>query len=92
MVINYNELKKKDVVDISNGKNLGKIIDLVIEVDCGKILKLIVTGKKNGLFFCEELQIGYNQIKKIGDDAILVKLCEEKPCIKKEERIDTLDE
>ena len=52
MVINYNELKKKDVVDISNGKNLGKIIDLVIEIDCGKILKLIVTGKKNGLFFC----------------------------------------
>ena len=41
MEINYNELKKKEVVDILNGKNLGKISDLIIDSECGKILKIL---------------------------------------------------
>lgn len=72
MEINYNELKKKDVVDVSNGKNLGKINDLVIDSDSGQILKIVVPGKK-GFLNCEEYFIDYNCIVKIGDDAILYK-------------------
>ncbi len=93
MIIKYNDLKKKDGVNVSNGKNLGKIIDLIIDSDCGKILKLIVTGKKSGIFFCEEMQIKYSQITKIGDDAILVKLCDDTPpSAVKEEKFDQIDE
>ncbi len=92
MIIKYSELKKKDVVNVTNGKNLGKIIDLIIDSNCGKILKLIVTGKKNGLFFCEEMEISYNQITKIGDDAILVKICNDRAISQKEEVLDEQDE
>ena len=74
MEINYNELKKKDVVDISNGKNLGKISDLIIDRTSGEILKIIVPGKKC-FFNCDELAIDYKCIVKIGDDAILYKKC-----------------
>ncbi len=72
MEINYNDLKKKVVVDISNGKNLGKINDLVIDGDSGRILKIVVPGKKCFLN-CEEYFIDYDCIVKIGDDAILYK-------------------
>ena len=71
MTYKYSELKKKEVINTITGKNLGKITDLVIG-DCGKILKIIVPGKKNSLLFCEEIEISYSQISKIGDDIILV--------------------
>lgn len=72
MNINYQELKKKDVVEISTGKNLGKINDLIIAKPSGKIQKIIVPGRKNLLLSCENLEIDYNKIVKIGDDLILV--------------------
>jgi YlmC/YmxH family sporulation protein len=87
MTINYQELKRKDVLEVSNGKNLGKINDLVIAKGNGKILKIIVPGKKGILSSCERLEIDYNKIVKIGDDAILVdtfkhhdKECDKPPC------------
>ncbi len=92
MIINYTDLKKKEVVNILNGKNLGKINDLVIDSECGKILKIIVPGKKNGLFFCEQMEIRFSQITKIGDDAILVKLCENNLVSENNQRIEDNDE
>lgn len=92
MVINYNDLKKKDVVNVSNGKNLGKINDLIIDSECGKILKIIVPGKKNGIFFCDEMEIRFSQITKIGDDAILVKLSDCKPILEKTDTLEDNDE
>ncbi len=78
MEINYSELKKKEVVDVSNGKNLGKISDLIIDEKSGKILKIVVPGRK-GFLNCEEYFIDYDCIVKIGDDAILYKKCIPKP-------------
>ena len=75
MEINYNELKKKEIVDISSGKNLGKISDLVIDSISGEILKIIVPGRRNCFLNCDELIIDYKCIVKIGDDAILYKKC-----------------
>ena len=72
MKINYQELKKKDVVEVSTGKNLGKINDLIISKGSGKILKIIVPGRKGIFSSCESLEIDYSKIVKIGDDAILV--------------------
>ena len=77
MEINFNDLKKKEVVDISNGKNLGKISDLIIDVESGEILKIIVPGRK-GFLNCDEIIIDFNCIVKIGDDTILYKKCRPK--------------
>ncbi len=78
MSINYSELKKKEVVNVTTGKNLGKIIDLVIERDSGKILKIVVPGKKGGFLNCENEELDFSCIVKIGDDAILYKKCNPK--------------
>ncbi len=84
MDINYNDLKKKSVINLSDGRDLGKISDAVISFPSGKISAIIVPGKKNAFFAKNELIIGFGCIERIGDDAILVKLCRdgEKPAQK----------
>ena len=76
MTITYQDLKRKDVLEISTGKNLGKITDLVIEKKTGKILKIIVPGRRGGFLSCENFEIKYSRIQRIGDDVILVNTLE----------------
>lgn len=72
MTVRYSELKRKDVLSLETGKNLGRINDLVIEEKNGKILKIVVPGRKNGFLGCENVEIDYSRITKIGDDVILI--------------------
>jgi len=68
------ELQEKDIVNIINGKNLGKIIDVTVEN--GKMYNLIIESKKNFFNFLnnrEEITIRWENIEKIGEDVILVK-------------------
>ncbi len=83
MSIRYSELKKKDVLNVETGKNLGKISDLIIEKSTGKVLKIVVNGKRNCFIPCDGEEIEYCKITKIGDDAILItKSCSHKqPCV-----------
>ncbi|MGM0500946.1 MAG: YlmC/YmxH family sporulation protein [Bacillota bacterium] len=71
------ELTTKDVVDISNGQRLGEIIDIDIDLAEGKI-KGIVIPKQAGLFNFlskpENTYVSWDDIHKIGEDVILVKL------------------
>ena len=68
------ELQSKDIVNLNDGKRMGKIID--VEIDSGKIYNLIIEPKK---FFLnifrrgEEVTIKWESIEKIGEDVILIK-------------------
>lgn len=70
------DLQHKDVVNIIDGKKIGNIIDISIDND-GKMSGLIVEKTK---FFISmfsnhnEIEILWNQIEKIGEDVILVKM------------------
>ncbi|MBO7215283.1 MAG: YlmC/YmxH family sporulation protein [Clostridia bacterium] len=70
--MSFNELKKKEVLDISTGSNLGKPTDLVFAKKSGKIEKIISSGRKSGFLSCESVEIPFHSVIKIGDDAILV--------------------
>ncbi len=76
MNYNYSDLKKKSVINVMDGKDLGKITDVVLSFPEGKIVSIIVPGRKNCFFGGGELIIGFGCIERIGDDTVLVKLCE----------------
>ncbi len=69
------DLQSKDIVNINDGKRIGRIIDIEISPE-GKIIYLVVEQKRAvRAFITSNLQdttISYNQIKKIGEDVILV--------------------
>ena len=71
------ELRSKDVVNIVDGKSLGRICDIVIEICSGQVLGFIVPNGLNFASFfrgAEEIFIPYQNICKIGKDVILVEL------------------
>ena len=66
----------KDVVNVANGKKLGNIGDIDINVQTGIINAVIIggTGKVLGFFGREEdIVIPWKNILKIGEDVILVR-------------------
>lgn len=92
MELTFRELKKRDVINISDGRCLGRISDLKLCFPDGVLTAIAVPGKKHGLFsFFDKSQvfIEVDAILKIGGDVILVDLRKngkkqavEKPCPK----------
>lgn len=69
------DFRQKEVINIKNGKRLGFILDAVIDEESGKVDALIIPGqgKVFGIFGKEsEFIIPWEDIKKIGDDIVLI--------------------
>ena len=80
METSYRELKCKFVVNVSDGRNLGKTTDIVFTYPEGRVLGIAVPGK-NGLrlFKREDLFISLHNVVKIGADVVLVDLKNARP-------------
>ena len=65
------DLQLKEIVNISNGKRVGMIIDVNVD-EKGNIINLVLEDRRGRKFSHEEYNISWNQIVKIGDDIILV--------------------
>ena len=75
METSYRELKCKYVVNIGDGKNLGKTCDIVFTFPEGRVIGIAVPGKSGiRLFRREDLFIPLRNIVKIGADVVLVDL------------------
>ena len=73
----FTDLKQKDVVNVRDGRRLGKPIDLVLN-ESACVEALVVPGQysvKNMIKGLREgIIIPWNRIRRIGDDVILVEL------------------
>ncbi len=75
-MLKVSEFQIKDVVNVSDGKRLGNIEDIEINLNTGRIEAVIIggAGKVLGLFGKdEEVVIPWQNILKIGEDVILVR-------------------
>lgn len=69
------ELEKKDIINLKNGKKVGKIVDVELDVTNGYLIKFVIepTNLFKNLFNTSgELTIKFSQIKKLGEDVILI--------------------
>jgi YlmC/YmxH family sporulation protein len=75
-MVRISEFQIKDVVNVADGKKLGNISDIEINLDTGKIDAIVIsgTGKILGFFGkYEDVIIPWKNIIKIGEDVILVR-------------------
>lgn len=75
------ELSQKDIVNMENGKRLGHLNDLDINLESGKIEAIVIAGTGKvmqllGQRDAAELVIPWKNIIKIGSDVILVEVPE----------------
>lgn len=67
------ELQSVDVINVIDGNKLGKITDIDIDFDTGKITNLTISKYKNLLGFGNnKINITWDKIVKIGGEVIIV--------------------
>ena len=72
------KLKNKEVINISDGRSLGFVYDIEVDLDKGVIDGIVIPGARGfmGLFSKKEgdMVIKWDKVKTVGDDVILVDL------------------
>lgn len=74
-MVRISDLRRKDVINESDGKKLGFIYDIEIDIDTGRIEKIIIPGESRflGLFIrSEDIAMPWDRIRKIGIDVIII--------------------
>jgi YlmC/YmxH family sporulation protein len=75
--VKISDFQTKDVINIVDGKKLGQVSDLELDLKNGRIESIIVpsTGRFFGLFGGgADVVVPWRQIVKIGLDVVLVKM------------------
>ncbi len=74
--VSFCELRTKMVINIVDGKALGRIVDIVFSRENAKVIGVIVPGDKGFHLFGRknELFVPYERIMRVGLDAVLVEL------------------
>ncbi len=73
--MNFSDLRRKEVINVIDGRRLGCICDIIINVNCSKLEAIIVPGcftLANIFQKPKNIVIPWNKIHKWGDDVILV--------------------
>ena len=78
MELTYNELRKREVINVTDGRSLGRITDVRFDFPEGVIVGIYVPGRRlSGIFRIFDkttIYIDESKIIKIGGDVILVDL------------------
>ena len=72
MDITFSELKQKDVINLFDGKNLGRVCDITFSFPENKVLGFTVTGCKGFRLSKQEIFLPIKTVNKIGTDVVLV--------------------
>ena len=76
-MISTQDIKNKEIINIFDGKSLGYVSDIEINLEKGRVEAIIVPAQAGFFnFFSKESEyiIKWKDIKKIGEDVILVEV------------------
>jgi len=78
-VVKISDLRAREVVNVVDGRRLGLIKDIEVDMEEGKITAIVLPGEGGNRFLGffakeEEIVVPWEKIKKIGADVILVEV------------------
>ncbi|BAS27697.1 YlmC/YmxH family sporulation protein [Limnochorda pilosa] len=78
MLAKASELRMLDIINLTDGRRLGSLYDLDIDMTTGRVRSLIVPGESGllGVARGSEIEIPWNRVRRIGVDVILVEMPE----------------
>ncbi|MGI6643653.1 MAG: YlmC/YmxH family sporulation protein [Bacillota bacterium] len=78
-MIRASDLSTRDVINTVDGRRLGNIVDVEIDLTSGKIVAVVVPGQAKVLGIlgrADDYVVPWENVKKIGEDVILVEISE----------------
>lgn len=77
MIIKISELRDREIVNILDGRRLGPVKDIILDLEKGKINALVLPGLTGGRILgifgrSEDLIVPWDKINRIGVDVVLV--------------------
>ncbi|MGB9846470.1 MAG: YlmC/YmxH family sporulation protein [Desulfotomaculales bacterium] len=78
-MVKISELRMREVINVADGRRMGPIKDIDIDLEQGRISAIILPGPGRLFSFFgreEEIVVPWEKIKRIGVDVILVDLRE----------------
>lgn len=88
MELSFLDLKEREIINVFDGKKLGRIIDIVFNNESGIVRGIVVPGDKKLFRRDEDIFIPIEKIKRIGNDVILVGIQFEDKLVKNHPRKD----
>ena len=76
-MLKISDLRMREVINIVDGKRLGEIKDIELDLEKGKIKSIILPGTSSFLSFfgrSEDIVVPWDRIRKLGTDVILVEI------------------
>lgn len=76
-MVKISDLRAREVVNVLDGKKLGNIIDIDLDMERGKVLSFVLPGRLRGWSIFsrrEEIIVPWEKIVRIGRDVILVEV------------------
>lgn len=76
-MIRVSDIMEKEVINVKNGKRMGFIMDIDMDISEGKVISFTIMGDGGRGFFSrggEDQVIFWNDILKIGCDTIIVNI------------------
>ncbi len=74
MEVSFLDLKEKEIVNVYDGRKLGRIIDVIFDISSAQLLGIVAPGDKKIFRKVDDIFIPIDKIKRIGGDVILVGL------------------
>ena len=74
MDISFNELRSKDVINLSDGSRIGRFVDIVFNHENGGVTGFVVPGEKKLFKRTDDIFVPVEKVRRIGEDVILVRL------------------
>lgn len=81
-MVRTSDLRIKDVINVVDGRRLGLIGDLELDLEAGRVKSVVILGASRflGLFGRDkDVAVEWEQIRKIGYDVILVEMAVDSP-------------